>query len=337
MGMLANRLRRTYRHLRKWARRSGVTCFRLYEKDIPDQPLIVDWYDGRALVYAMHRKKDETPDARGAWLAEVENEVKEGLGVSDETLFFKERKRQTGLSQYERLSNEGQEFIVEEQGNRFWVNLSDYHDTGLFLDHRNTRKMVEAEASGRRFLNLFCYTGAFSVYAARGGAASTLSVDMSNTYLAWARRNFELNGLSPETNVTERADVTRWLAEVTARTPERGRPARIGNDQGSRFDLIVCDPPTFSNSKKMLGSFDVQAQHPDIINGCLSLLSPEGILYFSTNSRGFKLDEEKLLPCELEEISSRTVPEDYRNKRVHRCWRIVRGKPNDPQSHNLRQ
>lgn len=330
MGMLANRLRRTYRHLRKWARRSGVTCFRLYEKDIPDQPLIVDWYDGRALVYAMHRKKDETPEARAAWLAEVESEIKEGLGVSDETMFFKERKRQTGMSQYERLSDEGQEFIVEEQGHRFWVNLSDYHDTGLFLDHRNTRKMVEAEASGRRFLNLFCYTGAFSVYAAKGGAESTLSIDMSNTYLAWARRNFELNGLNPERNRTERADIIRWLADMTGRARERGRPARIQNEienhRGPCFDLIVCDPPTFSNSKKMLGFFDVQAQHPEIINGCLSLLSPAGVLYFSTNSRGFKLDEEKLLPCELEEISSKTMPEDYRNKRVHRCWRVVKRK-----------
>ena len=326
MGMLANRLRRTYRHLRKWARRTEVTCFRLYEKDIPDQPLIVDWYDGRALVYAMHRKKDETPDAREAWLAEVESEIKEGLGVSDETLFFKERKRQTGLSQYERLSSEREEFIVEEQGHRFWVNLSDYHDTGLFLDHRNTRKMVEAESAGRRFLNLFCYTGAFSVYAAKGGAANTLSVDMSNTYLAWARRNLELNGLSLDTNRTERADVIRWLADATGRTPERGRPARIENDQSPRFDLIVCDPPTFSNSKKMQGFFDVQAQHADIVNKCLSLLSPDGVLYFSTNYRGFKLDEEKPLPCELEEISSKTVPEDYRNKRVHRCWRMVKRK-----------
>jgi 23S rRNA (cytosine1962-C5)-methyltransferase len=183
MGMLANRLRRTYRHLRKWARRSSVTCFRLYEKDIPDQPLIVDWYDGRALVYAMHRKKDETPAARDAWLEEVAAEVREGLEVSDEALFFKERKRQRGLSQYERLAEERREFVVEEQGLRFHVNLSDYLDTGLFLDHRNTRAMVRDEAAGRRMLNLFGYTGSFSVYAAAGGARSTTTVDISNTYL----------------------------------------------------------------------------------------------------------------------------------------------------------
>lgn len=317
MGMLANRLRRTYRHLRKWARRTDVTCFRLYEKDIPDQPLIVDWYDGRALVYAMHRKKDETPQAREAWLEEVEAEVREGLDVTDETLFFKERRRQKGPDQYRKEAEERQEFVVGEQGHRFWVNLSDYHDTGLFLDHRNTRKIVEGEAAGKRpdgrpcgrFLNLFAYTGSFTVYAACGGAAHTTSVDISNTYLQWARRNFELNGLDPRTNDLVRADVLAWLPEAVR--------------AGRRFDLIVCDPPTFSNSKKMRGFLDVGEQHPELINDCLRLLSPGGALYFSTNFRGFKLNEPALLPCALEEITARTVPEDYRNKKIHRCWRIL--------------
>jgi 23S rRNA (cytosine1962-C5)-methyltransferase len=311
MGMLANRLQRIYRHLRKWARRTGVTCFRLYEKDIPDQPLIVDWYDGRVLVYAMRRKKDETEVAREAWLAEVEAEVREGLGVSDEHLFFKERARQRGSSQYQRVARERREFVVEEQGLRFIVNLSDFHDTGLFLDHRSTRAMVRAEAAGRRVLNLFAYTGSFSVYAAAGGAGSTLSVDMSNTYLEWARRNFTLNGMDLASNRLERADALQWLSGPAA--------------AGPRFDLIVCDPPTFSNSKKMRGFLDVGEQHPELINGCLRLLSPEGVLYFSTNYRGFELKEEALLPCRPEEITAKTVPEDYRNKRVHRCWRITRG------------
>lgn len=310
MGMLANRLHRIHRHLRKWAKRTGVTCYRLYEKDIPDQPLIVDWYDGRALVYAMHRKKDETPEAREAWLEEVEAEVKEGLGVTDETLFFKERYRQKDHSQYERLGAMREEFVVEEGGHRFLVNLSDYHDTGLFLDHRNTRKLVQEEAADRRMLNLFCYTGSFSVYAAKGGAVSTTSVDISNTYLTWVHRNFELNELDPETNVTERADVLQWL-------PEMVRLRR-------KWELIVCDPPTFSNSKKMRDVLDTGEQHPFLINHCLQLLTPDGVLYFSTNYRGFKLREEELLPCNLEEITDRTIPEDYRNKKIHRCWRIRR-------------
>jgi 23S rRNA (cytosine1962-C5)-methyltransferase len=308
MGMLANRLQRMHRHWRKWARRSGISCYRLYEKDIPDQPLIVDWYDGRALVYAMHRKKDETPEAREAWLEEVEAEVKEGLGVTDELLFFKERKRQKGLAQYERLADERQEFVVQEQGLKFIVNLSDYLDTGLFLDHRNTREMVRTEAEGTRFLNLFAYTGSFTVYAAAGSADYTTTVDISNTYLDWARRNFELNELDPSRHRLIRADVLKWLPDAVAHQ--------------QCFDLIVCDPPTFSNSKKMDGFFDVDAQHPDVINQCLKLLSPEGVLYFSTNSRGFKLREEALAPCELIEISHITVPEDFRNKRIHRCWRI---------------
>lgn len=310
MGMLANRLQRVYRHLRKWARRTDVTCFRLYEKDIPDQPLVVDWYDGRVLVWAMHRKKDETPEQREAWLDEVVREVKEGLGVDDDALYLKERARQRGLSQYEKMAEIRDEFVVREQGHRFWVNLSDYHDTGLFLDHRNTRKMVQDEAEGRRMLNLFCYTGSFSVYAAAGGAASTTSVDISNTYLAWAARNFELNELIQETNRLERADILQWLPDALARQ--------------RRFDLIVCDPPTFSNSKKMRDIFDVQQRHVELINGCLRLLEPGGVLYFSTNYRSFHLEEDELLPSDRHEITALTIPEDYRNKKIHRCWRMVR-------------
>lgn len=312
--MLANRLERMYRHLRKWARRTDVSCFRLYDKDIPDQPLVIDWYDGRALVYAMNRKKDETELQRFTWLAEVEDEVRQGLGLPEplygepERLFFKERFRRKGGAQYERLAEERQEFVVPEQGLRFLVNLSDYHDTGLFLDHRNTRKMIRDDAEGKRFLNLFCYTGAFTVYAAAGGAKSSVSIDISNTYLEWTRHNLDLNGFDQPHHVTERADALQWL-------PCAAR-------EGRRFDLIVCDPPTFSNSKKMRGFFDVDAMHPELIGGCLRALEPGGTLYFSTNSRGFQLREEALAPCRIEEISAQTVPEDYRNKRIHRCWRI---------------
>lgn len=306
MGMLANRLERMYRHWRKWARRSEVTCYRLYEKDIPDQPLIVDWYDGRALVWAFHRKKDETPAARECWLEEVESEVRLGLGVTDETLFFKERRRQRGTDQYSREAAEGEEIVVAEQGLRFHVNLSDYLDTGLFLDHRNLRRRIREQAAGKRMLNLFAYTGSFSVYAAAGDAAEVTSVDISNTYLAWARRNFQLNDLGIDRHEFERADVLQWLPRAAA--------------QGRRYDLIVCDPPTFSNSKKMAGHFDVDSQHPRLVDGCLRLLSPGGTLYFSTNSRSFRLDE--ALAESAVEISAETVPEDFRNRRIHRCWRL---------------
>jgi 23S rRNA (cytosine1962-C5)-methyltransferase len=169
--------------------------------------------------------------------------------------------------------------------------------------------MIQGEAAGKRFLNLFGYTGSFSVYAAAGRAACTTTVDISNTYLEWARRNFELNAVDPATNVLERSDVLQWL-------PQAAR-------QGRQWDLIVCDPPTFSNSKKMRGFFDVDKQHPELINGCLRLLAPGGALYFSTNARGFELNEAALVPCAVREISKHTVPEDYRNKKIHRCWRIT--------------
>jgi 23S rRNA (cytosine1962-C5)-methyltransferase len=272
--------------------------------------LVVDWYASRALVYAMRRTKDESDEARAAWLAEAEAEVKEGLDLPDEAIYFKERERQKGLAQYEKLADRRDEFVIEEQGHRFLVNLSDYHDTGLFLDHRNTRRLVEEQSHGLRMLNLFAYTGSFSVYAASGGARSTTSVDISNTYLDWVRRNLELNGLTLEANRLVRADVLRWLPDAVARQ--------------ERYGLIICDPPTFSNSKKMRGFFDVGAQHPFLINSCLKLLEPDGTLYFSTNFRGFRLNEGALVPCCPEEITAQTVPVDYRNKRIHRCWRITR-------------
>jgi 23S rRNA (cytosine1962-C5)-methyltransferase len=308
--MLANRLSRNQRHLRRWARKNDITCYRLYEKDIPDQPLIVDWYDGKALVWAMKRKKDETEADRETWLEQVESEVLSGLDIPRESLYFKEREKQRGLTQqYQKLADRKEEFVVSEGGHRFIVNLTDYLDTGLFLDHRITRKKVEEEAKGKRFLNLFAYTGSFTVYAAKGGAKSTTTVDLSNTYLRWAERNFALNDLDPETNGTERADIMRWLP--------------LAQKKRRRFDLIVCDPPTFSNSKVGKGYFQVGKQHPDLINGCLQLLDPGGVLYFSTNFRGFKMDEEALLPCCLQEITAQTVPPDFRNKRIHRSWRIT--------------
>ena len=318
MGMLANRLQKRYRHLRKWARRTGVTCFRLYEKDIPDQPLIVDWYDGRALVYAFQRKKDETPEARDAWLEDVAREVREGLALEEEQLYFKERRRQKNLDQYRRLADEQQEFLAVEQGLRFWVNLSDYLDTGLFLDHRATRARVRDEASGRHMLNLFCYTASFSVYAAAGGAATTTSVDISNTYLAWAERNFAANELPDADHRLIRDDVLVWL-------PRAVRERR-------RYDLIVCDPPTFSNSKKMREVLDVDVDHPKILAHCLRLLSPGGRVYFSTNSRRFKMLAEELPPCRLEEITERTIPEDFQDRRPHRCWVLEHPAASEPGS-----
>ncbi|MEW6283421.1 MAG: class I SAM-dependent methyltransferase [Candidatus Eremiobacterota bacterium] len=285
MGMLADRLRKNLRHLQKWARRSQVSCFRVYDRDIPQHPVTVDTYEGRVVAFCGQRTE----------LSEVGRELGEVFGVEP---VLKER-RPGG--QYPREGRSSEEFPVSEGGLKFLVNLRDYHDTGLFLDHRLTRAMVRDLSSGRRVLNLFCYTGSFSVYAAAGGAASTTSVDLSRTYLAWARRNLELNGFPNQELVY--ADVMQWL-----------RQAR------HNYDLIVCDPPTFSNSKKMQGWLDLQEHHPQMIRLCLDRLSPEGLLLFSTNDQRFTLRE--LPGCQVEDITRQTLPEDFRNRQPHRCFRI---------------
>jgi 23S rRNA (cytosine1962-C5)-methyltransferase len=317
---LANRLRRVHRHLRKWARRSDVTCYRLYEKDIPDQPLIVDWYDGAAVAWAFERTRNETPEQEDAWLAAVEEAIRAGLGLAADAVFlkrrFRQKDRQEGDGQYHRLGQREAVKVVAEQGLRFEVNLSDYVDTGLFLDHRPTRAAVRAEAAGKAVLNLFAYTGAFTCYARAGGAAATTTVDLSNTYLEWAARNLALNGFAPDgRHALVRADCLEFLA-AAAQRPER-------------YDLIVCDPPTFSNSKAMARPFAVERDHPWLLERCHALLRPGGVLYFSTNFRGFRLAAAGLPPFAIEELGERSVPEDFRNRRIHACWRMVKRSPSE--------
>lgn len=310
--MLANRLRKQQRHLRKWARHQGVTCFRLYERDIPEYPLIVDWYDGEAVVWLYDRIRDETPTAAAAYREQALAEILAGLELRPEQLFVKERERQKGLqNQYERVAQSQHVRVVLEQGLRFEVNLSDYLDTGLFLDHRQTRAMVRDRAAGQRCLNLFAYTGAFTCYAAAGGAIATTTVDMSRTYTQWAERNLGHNGFAAgraHRLVTQ--DCFQFLAEAGQRREQ--------------YDLVVCDPPTFSNSSRMKrGHFEVEEDHPELINACLRLLTPGGVLFFSTNSRRFKLGETAVpAPWSARELTPQTIPEDFRNQRIHRCWLI---------------
>jgi 23S rRNA G2069 N7-methylase RlmK/C1962 C5-methylase RlmI len=214
--------------------------------------------------------------------------------------------RQASGAQYQRLGEGGAWKEVGEGGRRFLVNLSDYLDTGLFLDHRKTRALVAAEASGKRFLNLFAYTGAFTVHAAAAGAASSVSVDMSNTYLDWAAENLKRIRIAPGEHVLERADVIAWL----------------GAYRGPKFDLIVVDPPTFSNSKKMRESFDVLQDHVSLLAGVARVAAPDAVIWFSTNHRGFKLDERALPGFEREERTHETVPPDFGYSRPHRSWRF---------------
>ncbi len=238
----------------------------------------------------------------------------EALGIPPGDVALKARHGQSPEAQYLKVDARAQDLVVGEGGHRFIVNLTDYLDTGLFLDHRQTRALVQRRAAGARFLNLFCYTGSFTVYAAAGGAAASTSVDLSNTYLEWARRNFTLNGLDPIRHRLVQADVRRFLEDA----------ARAGE----RYDLIVLDPPSFSNSRRMDGVLDVQRDHVDLIRACASLLSDRGELLFSTNLRSFRLDAGSLSGLRIEDLTGRTVPPDFRNRKIHRCFRIEKRKEN---------
>ncbi|MCW8918441.1 MAG: bifunctional 23S rRNA (guanine(2069)-N(7))-methyltransferase RlmK/23S rRNA (guanine(2445)-N(2))-methyltransferase RlmL [Gammaproteobacteria bacterium] len=311
--MFANRLRKNLKHLGKWARREGVDCYRLYDSDLPEYAVAVDLYQGDKLwVHVQEYQAPKTVDEEKARqrLMEALAVIPQVLEIPVEQLFYKVRQRQKGASQYEKQASRGAFFEVREGSCRLLVNLSDYLDTGLFLDHRTTRTLIEREAKGRRFLNLFAYTGVATLHAAAGGARSTTTVDMSHTYLDWAKRNMALNAYTGPEHHYIQADCTAWLAEQAPRA-------------GGQYDLIFLDPPTFSSSKRMEDAFDVQRDHVALITNAMRLLSKEGLLIFSNNFRKFRLDEAALGNYRIEEISRQTLPEDFRrNPHIHRCWRI---------------
>ncbi len=305
--MLANRVRKRSRHLSKWARRQGITCYRVYDRDIPEIPLAIDWYDGRVHVSEYARKGTEPieSDVMRGWVMALART----LEVLPEAIYVKRRERQRGSSQYTRQAEGGHRFQITEGSAKLWVNLSDYLDTGVFLDHRCAREMVRDEAEGKDMLNLFAYTGAFSVQAALGGARSTTSVDMSKTYCEWAIDNLSLNDFRGPSHEVLCADVLRWLERAPLAT----------------YDLVVCDPPTFSNSKKMVGHFDVQHDHAALLKSVARLLRADGVCYFSTNFRRFKPDEHAFASfSDHREITATTVPPDFRDRRVHRAWRLTK-------------
>lgn len=305
----ANRLRKRARHLRRWPTRRGVTCYRLYERDIPEVPLVVDRYEDALHIAEFQRPHQRTAAQHADWLDLLVQTASETLGVPRALVFVKHRARQRGSEQYQRVGHSGEFRVVQEGGLRFRVNLSDYLDTGLFLDHRLTRAMVREAAAGANFLNLFAYTGAFTVYAAAGGAAQTTSVDLSATYLDWAEENLRLNGFAGRQHRLLRRDAREYLSS-------------LGGDE--QFDLAVVDPPTFSNSKRLDQDWDIQRDHAALLSSVLAHMTPGGVIFFSTNSRRFKLDEAAMSGATIREISRQTVPEDFRNKRIHRCWRMVK-------------
>ena len=305
-SVFANRLRKNQRHWAKWAKRRAISCYRVYDRDVPAFPLAIDVYETRVHVQEFDTGWQETEAQHAVWMEQVCHVVAEVMALPRSSVAYKLRARQRGLAQYEKTGATGEDFVVSENGHRFIVNLDDYLDTGLFLDHRNTRRLVQDKAAGKRVLNLFAYTGSFTVYAAAGGAMHSVTVDLSNTYQDWTRRNFELNGVDLNRHQLMRADVLPYLTQALAK--------------GAQFDLIVMDPPSFSNSKKMDGVLDVQRDHSGLINQCLGLLSLNGELVFSSNLRSFQLEQNKIARCQIQEISPQTVPDDYRNKKIHRCW-----------------
>ena len=309
-GMLKNRLLKNQRRLGHAARRMGVTCFRLYDGDIPEIPLYVDWYEGKIHVSLLRRRWVEEEEEE-LWQDAMVHTIAETLKLSPDDLYIKTRQRQKGISQYEKFGQKGRDFIVHEGGLKFLVNLSDYLDTGLFLDHRITRERVRQEAAGKHVLNLFAYTGSFSVYAADGKARTTTTVDMSNTYLDWARQNFKINDLLSPAHIFEREDILQWLKFESARRQHR-------------YDLVVFDPPTFSRSKKMNQDLDIQRDHPWMLELILKMTAPGGVIYFSNNFRGFRLQADRLGLSSMEEITDQTVPPDFQYSRPHRCWRLVK-------------
>jgi len=311
--MFANRLRKNLKLLDAWALREQVECFRVYDADMPEYAFAIDLYgrEGRhAYVQEYAPPKTVNQESARERRREVLAVLPEVLAVPPQHVHSRVRKPQKGTQQYEKRESVAERHVVRENGLKFWVNFRDYLDTGLFLDHRIMRQMLREWARDTDFLNLFCYTGSATVYAAAGGARSTTSVDLSNTYLDWAHENLLLNGFGVAQHELFRADCLEWLESQSV--------------WGPRFDLIFVDPPTFSNSKRMEGVLDVQRDHVGMIRRSLKLLRPGGRLVFSTNYTRFKLDTEALVGLAIEDITAKTIPRDFeRHADIHRCF-VVR-------------
>jgi 23S rRNA (cytosine1962-C5)-methyltransferase len=308
--MFRNRLQKMYRHRSKLAKSHKVSCYRIYDHDIPEFPVCIEKYEAKVYVaeYRRNHAMDETEHER--WLNMTLEIIGEVLNVSEEEMFVRQRQRKQGRTgQYQKLGSDREYFEVQEAGLKFLVNLVDYLDTGLFLDHRITRDMVRKESDRKQVLNLFCYTGSFSVYAASGGAAHVDSVDLSKTYLAWAEENFALNQLNdPSKYKFIHADAVEFLKQLPS----------------SAYDIIILDPPTFSNSKRMDDFMDVQRDHVTMINQCLDGLKPGGVLFFSTNYRRFQLDAGSLHTTSVRDITKATTPFDFEGKLFRYCYRIAK-------------
>ncbi len=349
--LFSNRLKKKYKELRKWARKNSVSSYRLYDRDIPEIPLSLDIYEflpsyintpeecrdfienqnkrisqndpeiekeieerRYAVLYLYERPYEKAAEEEELWFSLMAESAAKVLNIQSDHIIKKERKQQKGLSQYEKTS--GRKIIegsIQEKGNILKIDLTSYLDTGLFFDHRPLRSMVEENSENKRVLNLFCYTGSFSLYAARGNASYVESVDLSNTYLSWAEENMKKNGFrSKEKYVFTRADVIAWLEKKASSLPEE-----------KKFDIIILDPPTFSNSKSTENVLDINRDWPELVKNAVSILKPNGVLYFSTNSTRLSFDS-KALPknTDWKDMTQESIPKDFEGSKCHRLWKI---------------
>lgn len=305
--MFQNRLTKVWKHYSKLARRQEIACFRFYDHDLPEFPFAMEWLNGVVHTSEYKRKHGMEEDAHEQWLMECKEVIAAITEITPDLVYMKERQRKAGRQgQYEKQAEEKVERIVPEGGLYFIVNLTDYLDTGLFLDHRITREMVRTEAEGKRVLNLFCYTGSFSLYAADGGAAAITSVDLSKTYLNWGKRNMQYNKLLKDSYEFIHGDVMEWLDYM----PQ------------DYYDIIVCDPPTFSNSKRMEDNFDVQRDHVMLLKKLLKGCTETGTIYFSNNYRNFVLDRDAIPAVTVKDITAQTTPFDFHGKLHRKCYKI---------------
>jgi 23S rRNA (cytosine1962-C5)-methyltransferase len=306
--MFGNRLEKVFSHLGKRAKRLGIGCYRLYDHDLPEFPFCIEVYEQNIYVAEYKRRHGMSEEEHDEWMEKSIEVICKILKVDKEKIYLKLRQKKPGrLGQYQKTGETKSEFIIEENGLKFIVNLSDYLDTGLFLDHRKTREKLKTEATKKKVLNLFAYTGSFSVYAASGGASQIVTVDLSKTYLDWAKRNMQLNGfVESDKNEFIQADVLQYLDTVSP----------------DSFDLVILDPPTFSNSKRMEDILDIQRDHVKLINNCLRILKHEGKVYFSTNFNKFILDNKSIQSTSIKDITNQTTPFDFEG-RINRVCYII--------------
>lgn len=308
--MFRNRLAKVYKHRSKQAKRMQVSCYRIYDHDLPEFPFCIELYEDKLYLAEYLRRHGMTDEEHDAWLDNCLLIISEITGIDPVLIYVRQRKRMSHREgQYEKIDTKQEFFTVIENGLKFLVNLTDYLDTGLFLDHRITRQMVKEQCKDKRVLNLFCYTGSFSVYAAAGGAATVTSVDLSKTYLNWAEDNFVINHLKDKERYQfHHADVKQYLKTLA---PES-------------FDLVIIDPPTFSNSKRMKDFLDIQRDHVELLNDVLAATAKNGIIYFSTNFSKFILEADQLKASEIKDITKATTPFDFEGKLKRWCYRIVK-------------